>query len=302
MSKTRKKTAFNTLYNRIGFDKNDIARIEYTESITEYNTDGKITKETIYTEDSEIESYTLNEYDNNGRLLSSTQFDADDILCQQTTMQYDEENHLLCQGNIYGEGSPEYLTKFTYENGLLTRQDSYNEDEFDYTEKAFAYDAEGRLIKETDYADDGEELYIIENQYNEQSQLSQVVRHEIAAKDRRTYLFEYDERGNKTKDLIYNFNEELIAKIYHTFNNDNLPVEIESEDLDRYQKLTYTYEGKLPIEEQLTDKEGNILARTQYQYNSYGDLLKTTRYIRDEVNNNELRILSETLYEREYYE
>lgn len=301
MNNIKKTTTVNTQYQRTGFDKDDIVQIQYKESEVEYNEGGKILKETHFAEDGEMDSYTLNEYDERGRLVSSVQYDADDILCQQTTQQYDEEGRMVCQGNIYGEGSPEYLTKFIYENDLLMRQDSYDEDEFDFTEKEFAYDGEGRLVKEIDYTDDGETLYIIENQYNEKGLLSQMVRNEVAAKDRRTYQFSYDERGNKVKDLVYNYNEELIAKAYYTYNDNDQLLEAETEDLDRYQKATYTYEGEHLVEEAITDKDGNVLTKTTYRYNEQGDIDLITRYIRDEVDNNELRVLSETQYDREYY-
>jgi YD repeat-containing protein len=301
MNKIKKTTTFSTQYQRTGFDKDDITPIQCKELEVEYNEAGKAAKETHFSEDGEVDSYTLNEYDDRGRLVSSVQYDADEILCQQTTQQYDEEGHLVCQGNIYGEGSPEYLTKFVYENGLLMRQDSYDEDDFDFTEKEFAYDSEGRLTKEIDYSDDGEVLYAIENQYNEKGLLSQMIRNEVAAKDRRTYQFAYDERGNKVKDLVYNYNEELIAKAYYTYNDDDQPLEVETEDLDRYQKATYTYEGAHLVEEALTDKDGNVLSKTTYHYNEQDDIDLITRYIRDEVDNNELRVLSETQYEREYY-
>ena len=301
MSKIRKTTTLSTQYQRTGFDKDDITPIQYKESEVEYNESGKVTKETHFSEDGGVDSYTLNEYDDRGRLVSSVQYDANELLCQQTTQQYDEEGHLVCQGNIYGEGSPEYLTKFVYENGLLMRQDSYDEDEFDFTEKEFAYDNEGQLEKEIDYSDDGEVLYIIENQYNEKGLLSQMVRNEVAAKDRRSYQFAYDERGNKVKDLVYNYNEELIAKAYYTYNDNDQLLEAETEDLDRYQKATYTYEGAHLVEEALSDKDGNVLSKTTYRYNEQGDIVLVTRHIRDEVDNNTLRVLSETQYDREYY-
>ncbi len=301
MSKIKKTTTLSTQYQRTGFDKDDITPIQYKESEVEYNESGKVTKETHFSEDGGVDSYTLNEYDERGRLVSSVQYDADELLCQQTTQQYDEEGHLVCQGNIYGEGSPEYLTKFVYENGLLMRQDSYDEDEFDFTEKEFTYDNEGQLVKEIDYSDDGEVLYAIENQYNEKGLLSQMVRNEVAAKDRRSYQFAYDERGNKVKDLVYNYNEELIAKAYYTYNDNDQLLEAETEDLDRYQKATYTYEGAHLVEEALSDKDGNVLSKTTYRYNEQGDIVLVTRHIRDEVDNNTLRVLSETQYDREYY-
>ena len=301
MNKIKKTTTINTQYQRTGFDKDDITPFEYKESEVEYNEAGKVAKDTHFAEDGEVDSYTLNEFDESGRLVSSVQYDADDILCQQTTQQYDEEGHLVCQGNIYGEGSPEYLTKFVYENGLLMRQDSYDEEEFDFTEKEFAYDDEGRLVKEIDYTDDGEKLYVIENQYNEKGLLSQVVRNEVAAKDRRTFQFAYDERDNKIKALVYNYNEELIAKAYYTYNEEDQLLEAETEDLDNYRKVTYTYEGSRLVKEETTDKQGHVLSKVEYQYNEQGDIYVVTRYIMDEVDNNELRKLSENRYEREYY-
>lgn len=298
---TKTLSTFNIVHQRTGFDKDDIEPIEYKEAEANFDENGHVVEETHYTEEGDVDNCTRYEYDENGRVISSTQVDSEEYISQKSNMYYDAEGRLIKQGNMYGEDSPEYFTVFEYQNGLLMRQDSYDGDELDYTEKEYEYNEAGQCIKEIDYNDEGEKQYIIENQYNEKGLLVQQVRDEVLNKDRRSYQYEYDEQNNKIKDLIYNYNEELIAKVYYRFNENNQLIEAEAEDLDKYQKTTYQYEGDLLVKIELLDKQGNLQSWTEYQYDDYGNVASIVRHIHDEVDVNAFRILSEVRYEREYF-
>ena len=72
--------------------------------------------------------------------------------------------------------------------------------------------------------------------------MKQTTKIEVLEKDKRTYDYEYDERNNRVKELIYNYNDELISKSYTKYNDENRVVEVEEEDLNQYKLTQYQYD------------------------------------------------------------
>jgi hypothetical protein len=105
---------------------------------------------------------------------------------------YDDKGNVVKQNNYYGEDCPTFSNHFTYENGLLIRQDSYDDGHFVYTEKEYRYNDKGLLIEQIDFDEDGNKQYVTVNEYNDDGLVITRVRDEILEKDRRTYHFEYD--------------------------------------------------------------------------------------------------------------
>ncbi len=225
-------------------------------------------------------------------------YDGEGVLCEQLSYVY-VDGVLMEQKVSYGEDMPEYVTRMVYENGLLVRRDCYDEDEFSYMERELSYDEKGQLVKDVEYDEDGNVLYVTVNQYDEKGQLIGRVRDEIQQKDRRSVSFEYDENGNKVKDLIYNYDETLIAKTYYHYDADNRLVDEEEEDLDHYRKSCYEYEGGRLSKISLLDKDGNLLSWTAYTYDAEGRILTQDSYASDEVNPAVCRLVNHVDYTRE---
>lgn len=299
-----KKLTITTInYLRNGFEKDDITKEEFISNVLIYNENTLPIEDSSFNADGSLQALTRTVFDEKKRPVEVVQYDGDHELCEKLTNRYDENGHLVEQRQCYGEGMPEYMTRFVYENNLLMQQDCYDCDEdeaqFSYTEKKYSYDEKGQRIKEIEYDEDGNELYITVNQYGENGVLVSQTRDEIQLHDRRTYTFEYDERGNKIKDLIYNYDEALIAKIYTSYNEYNLPTQVEEEDLDHYRLTQYEYDGKNPIKMSVSDKQGNIITWSAYSYDSENHIVAQDNYVQDEVNPAECRLASRFEYTRE---
>ena len=294
--KTIRTTKTNFL--RTGYGENDIFEQKFVESEVLYSDDDKVLKERHFNTEGNIESVVENEYDSQGRVLSSSQFDEGEELSQKNVFAYDEEGKLLKKGCFYGEGSPEYATQYVYEDGKLVREDSYNEDEFDYTEKSYEYDGNGRVKCQTDFDEDSKVMYRRTHDYDENGRLSKLLYEEVMANDSRTYLFTYDDNGRKIKDLTYNFNEKLIAKSYYVYDEEGRLIEQEDEDLDNYRKTVFTFEGSNCTKIEQFDKDGKLLNWTEYAFNEQGDAVCVKSFVPDEVRPDIFRI--STIIEQEY--
>ena len=290
----------NTDFLRTGFGDEDITEQEYTEAEIQYDENGRILTEKHFNSDGNLESAVENEYDAQGRVVSSAQYDETGELCQRNVFTYGEDDKVLKKSCFYGEGSPEYATVYVYENGLLMREDSYNEDEFDYTEKSYEYDKQGRVMVMVEYDEEGKVMYRTTNEYDENGRLAQRLREEPQEHDSRTYVYAYDEEGRRTKELTYNYGGKLIAKTYYTYDEEGRLVEQEDENLDTYRRTASEYEGDLCMKVTLYDKEGEKMGWTEYEYDETGNVALLKNYVRDEVRPDFHRSASWIKYETEW--
>jgi len=286
-----------TNHSRVGYGKEDIVVENFLEISTAFNENGKIVKECHYIAENGLDTLTANDYNEKEELISTAQYDGEGNMGQKLEFFYDDKGNLVKQNNYYGEDCPTFSNHFIYENGLLIRQDSYDDGHFVYTEKEYRYNEKGLLTEQIDFDEDGNKQYVTVNEYNDDGLVITRVRDEMLEKDRRTYHFEYENK-NKVKDLIYDYDEMLIAKIYYKYNENGDIIETEEEDLDNYRKTVYCFEGKKLMKVEILDREGRILNWTEYEYDGQDNILNIVNYIRDEVDEDDYRIFTEYHYER----
>lgn len=285
-------------HQRIGYDEADIEKLEYTELEASYNEDGQITQEKRFDPDGNLNTLTLNQYDEQGLLVQAEQYDQDHILLQKSVNSYNDKHQLVQQSNYFGEGDVEYVTHYVYDDeGHLLRQEMYDDGEPDYVEKEMHY-LDGLLVKEFENDDYGKTMNIHTYEYNDKRLVVKHIFDEVQNKDRRTYEFTYDDRDNCIKELVYDYNNMLIAKTYRQYNELNQLIEIESEDLDHYRKITLEYDGNQVVKNSIIDKEGQLTGWAEYTYDENGKENSAKEFIQDEVQPDHFRLLRETYYER----
>ncbi len=287
-----------TEYQRIGYDEGDIDKSEYTELEASYNEAGQLVREERFDPNGALNTLTLNSYNEAGQLTQTEQYDQDHILLQKSVNTYGDNGLLETQSNYFGEGETEYVSKFVYDpDGHLIRQEMYDNGKLDYVEREMHYQ-NGLLIKEFENDDYGKTLNIHTYEYNGQGLVSKYIRDEVQNKDRRTHEFTYDEQGNCVKELVYDFNDMLIAKTYRTYDDENRLVDTETEDLDNYRKITMEYDGDRVVRNSIVDKEGQLKGWAEYTYDEGGKENSSKEFIQDEVKPDHFRMLRETHYER----
>lgn len=292
-----KITVFVKNYARVGYAKEDIQEIDYKEAEVIYNENKDVLEESHFSPENQCLSRLINEYDENNRLMNSLLYDEEGTLAKKTVCQYDSEGDLCERSDFYGEEGIVYTSRFVNENHLPVRQDAYDDGEFSYTEKEMEYQ-DGLLVKQVDYDDFGDKQYIHQYTYNENREMVSYVRDEVKDKDRRTFLYTY-EAGKKVKELIYNYSDTLIAAKYFVYDEKGRLVEEENEDLDSYQKMVYQYEENHLASVTRYNKEEKVVARTDFFVDEQGRDSKMMNYALDEVDPENLRLISEISYERE---
>lgn len=286
-------------YQRVGYDAQDIEPVEYTEGFAEYDDNGLLLREERYEPDGTLNTLTVNVYNEHGDLVQTEQFDQDDILLQKTVNKYDDGKRLVEQSNYYGDASDEYVTKFYYDgDDNVVKQEVYVNGKLDYVEKTSTF-KNGRPETVTENDDYGNPMYIHHYEYDEKGQVKVYVRDEVQNNDRRTYEFSYNEHGDRVKDLIYNYDMTLIAKVIRTFDEQNRQIEIVEEDLDTYRRITMEYDGDKVVKNTMFNKEGGITGWAEYEYADDGRQSMAREFIHDEVEPENFRLLRETTYVRE---
>ena len=285
-------------YQRVGYDAQDIEPVEYTEGYAEYDDRGLLLREERYDPDGALNTLTVNTYDEQGVLIQAEQYDQDNILLQKTVNQYDENQRLASQSNYYGDATDEYVTKYYYDdNNNAVKQEVYVNGKLDYLEKTTTY-KDGRPDTVTENDDYGNAMYIHHYQYDEKGQISVYTRDEVQNNDRRTYEFAYNENGDRVKDLIYNYDMTLIAKVNRTFDENGRQTEIVEEDLDSYRRITMEYDGDKVVKNTMFNKDGEITGWAEYEYADDGRQSMAREFIHDEVDPEHFRMLRETMYVR----
>jgi hypothetical protein len=303
-AKTLKRKTMRSLkiikkeYQRVGYDAQDIEPVEFTEGYAEYDDRGLLLREERYEADGTLNTLTVNAYNDHRQLIQTESFDQDNILLQKTVNQYDDNQRLVSQSNYYGDASDEYITKFIYDDqDNLVKQEVYVNGKLDFVEKVSIY-VDGRPETVTENDDYGNPMYIHHYQYDEKGQVSVYSRDEVQNNDRRTYEFTYNEQGNRVKDLVYNFDMTLIAKVLRTFDDDGRQIEIVEEDLDNYRRITMEYDGDKVVKNTMFDKAGAITGWAEYEYAEDGRQSMAREFIHDEVEPENFRMLRETFYVR----
>ena len=287
-----------TEYQRIGYDEGDIDKSEYTELEASYNEAGQLVREERFDPNGTLNTLTLNSYNEAGQLTQTEQYDQDHILLQKSVNTSGDNGLLETQSNYFGEGETEYVSKFVYDpDGHLIRQEMYDNGKLDYVEREMHYQ-NGLLIKEFENDDYGKTLNIHTYEYNGQGLVSKYIRDEVQNKDRRTYEFTYNGRGDRVKDLIYDYDMKLIAKVSRTFDEGGRQTETVEEDLDSYRRIVMEYDGDRVVKNTIFDRRGEITGWAEYEYADDGSQSMAREFIHDEVSPEHFRLLRETFYVR----
>lgn len=281
-----------TAHERVGFGEEEIEVKSFKEREQTFDDKMNMIQEDRYNADGELISHIINKYDEDNHLIFSQYYNSETLL-QQNEYIY-EDGKLVITKSMYGEDAPEYCTHLLYENDLLVQEDDFDGDDFDHTIQRLYYEGLN-VVKQVTYNDyekvDSIQTYTYDDDGNV---LTQIIE-EVEAKDKRSLEFEY-ENGKKTKELMYDYYDKLIAAKYYQYNEAGQLIEEENEDLDNYRKLIYCYDGDVLISVTELNKEEQELSKVEYELDSEKKLTKMISYVLDEVDPSHLRIVSELSY------
>lgn len=281
----------NVNYVRIGYDRDDISRKEFVSVIYSLDDDGRVVEERHFNQDNQLEDYVKNTFDGD-LLMKAEQYDGDENLLLTTENSYDDAKHVVKRTNSYGDADAVEEIVFEYSDNLLRRELLVDESE-SVVLKEYSYDPNGFLTKRVEYDEEGTVQYIYIYDYDAKGQVVEMKVEEVAAKDRRTYSYEYDNQGNRIKELTYNYDDTLIAKKYTEYAPDGRILSEEAEDLDNYKKTVYEYDGDNLVKISVYAKDESLVSWSELQYDDANRLYASADYIIDEVDPSEYRLLAE---------
>jgi YD repeat-containing protein len=300
------KSTQTYISNQLAFADFDYAdsNKRYLASLKEYDVNGNITKEVGYRPDSWIENNYTNSYNENNVLIEHSIFDEENQLLEchkfdldekgkiigescyysemddsdYTTYSYDEEGRLIEKRNVDSEQDLYWLTNFEYENGLLVKEQHFNDNNTLETEKKCEYSPKGELIKEIN-------IDQLEN-------------------DKRTYVFEYDDAGHRVKTLMYNTKDQLTAKFLYEFDEKGRNYKLIEEDRKGLFTTIFHFNDAdfLEIQEKF-DQDNELIVRWEYEYEE-NRLVLTKAFMRekntDEDSEDEYVMINRVTTEYEY--
>lgn len=199
--------------------------LKYSTVVYEYDGTGKLAKESCYGVNMAPESYTAYEYDDDGRLVTESYFEAVDA------EEFAELGHISYEYN---------------EVGLKLRAENHGIPAGAYS---YAYDNDGRLIKE-EYSDlEGNLISSTQYVYNAEGQLASKSIENVSFGEKSSESYEYDENGN------------LVSAV----SDDGSRGEMKYDEYGNEIKLT------------MLDEKGNILSVviTRYEYDEYGNIKRS---------------------------
>ena len=281
----------NVNYVRTGYDRDDISRKEFVSVIYSLDDDGRVVEERHFNQDNQLEDYVKNTFDGD-LLMKAEQYDGDENLLLTTENSYDDAKHVVKRTNSYGDADAVEEIVFEYSDNLLRRELLVDESE-SVVLKEYSYDPNGFLTKRVEYDEEGTVQYIYMYDYDAKGQVVEMKVEEVAAKDRRTYSYEYDNQGNRIKELTYNYDDTLIAKKYTEYAADGRILSEEAEDLDNYKKTVYEYDGDNLVKISVYAKDESLVSWSELQYDDANRLYASADYIIDEVDPSEYRLLAE---------
>jgi hypothetical protein len=275
---------------------------KYLASIKEFDHHNNIVKEVGYRPDGWVENHYSNVFNEKNQRVEHSVFDEDDQLLETHRFDYDETGKIIGEACYYAEMDDSDYTHYVYDaDGLLVEKNNMDSENELYSYIRLEYQ-DKKPVNERHYNDENRLEVEKVLTYDEKGQVVKEVDLDHVEGDKRTYIYEYDDQGERVKTLVYNKKDQLVMKTLVEYEN-GLRMKIEEEDQSGLSvfKFGYDAEKRMVLQEKF-DHEEMIQGRWEYTYE--GDLLKLVEmYVREEQSQDEeevelvKRITTEHIYE-----
>ena len=195
------------------------------------------------------------------------------------TRVFDDKNRVTEQiEEKFGE-----LTKTNWyynDNDILIKETKVSGSDDSYEEVVKAYNEKGALSESVSYDKDGEEKHRETNTYDSDGNLIKTVS-ENYKKIYHTIEYIY-ENGNKVKQIATAYDDESYEGISEFFYDENNKLIKEISTEPNGTTTVTEYQNDLIIKQQRTNKDGEIISGSEYQYDDKGNILQQDLLIVDQ--------------------
>ena len=195
------------------------------------------------------------------------------------TRVFDDKNRVTEQiEEKFGE-----LTKINWyynDNDILIKETKVSGSDDSYEEVVKAYNEKGALSESVSYDKDGEEKHRETNTYDSDGNLIKTVS-ENYKKIYHTIEYIY-ENGNKVKQIATAYDDESYEGVSEFFYDENNKLIKEISTEPNGTTTVTEYQNGLIIKQQRTNKDGEIISGSEYQYDDKGNILQQDLLIVDQ--------------------
>ncbi len=247
-------------------------------SYTEYNKQDKIIEDIRYNQDGSIEQMYKYRYDDKGQMIEETLSYSEDETAEKRTFELDDKGLVKKEFRPYLDGSVDTLVyNYDSENNLIEKTIIDSDNDID-SKEVFEYNNK-KLTKESAY--EGTDNLISYNiyKYDEAGNRVETIKWEAEDNKKIKIVDCFNEKGSRTKSLVYNSLNQLISKTIFIEENDKIIQIIEE---NQYKKDTTNI---------IYDKKGNIIEEKEYniknqlnhkvtkEYNDNNDIIESAVFI-----------------------
>ena len=157
-----------TIYKQSEYNANEdiIRTMDYSTDRTlcflyeyEYDEKGNMTKQTAYNDDGTISYISEREYDESGKVIKSASYNADGEMTSQTVSEYNSDGKMSKSTSYNADGTISSWIEYEYDenknNTKFTLYQNNNGKTRILLTETYELDAEGDILKVTDYKSDG---------------------------------------------------------------------------------------------------------------------------------------------------
>lgn len=203
------------------------------------------------------------------------------------SIEYEKSEGQLVKESHFNPNGLNFLTiEYEYDGfGNIVKETEYGENHALSRSTEYNYDGNGLLIKTTGFtavdAENLEESYHIDCQYNDGGQLIREDRMSAEGEYESITEYEYDADGKLSIEKIFEGSSTLVAQYEYSYDDAGNDVECVRKDLLEElfitEKCSFDDKGRL-TEKTVTDMSGNVIERTEKEYDEYGNEIRCTVY------------------------
>lgn len=257
----------------------------FKKSFLKYDENENLLEEEIYLNEGELESKSAFKYNEKGSVIEETSYMTYEEISETTRYTRDENDQIMETIVEYGDGSKTIKTH-QKEGNRETISFVDDDDEFEGKE-IIEYDDKGNILEKTIINEDN----IIEEKMVYEREGDRIIKRTEYGENGEfvaVYEYTYDHNDNLLERIGYNAKDEIIESLYFTYDEDNNLVEQQLGDF-YIVRLEYDEKGNV-ITEERCNLQGGLEHTTTYEYDEEGNILK------------ENAVLYNTIYEYEFYD
>lgn len=201
--------------------------------------------------------------------------------------------------NNHGNKTEEYIYNadasidtravYTYDNGLLIQEDSYNPDGSKGFTNIYKYDKKGNIVSVKLYDGYGGLFLRTTSEYDDNdNEIEEINYAQVAEKDKHKDVvlnkttWQYDDKGNMVKELYYDGDSAVTKTTTYMYDNSGNKTVQEKTESGTSLKTTYKYDSRgKQTEEDQYDASGNIVVKITSNYDDKGNEVEQNFYDKD---------------------